>query len=280
MNITNQGTIIAEGVRQLLCDGGANVIDNQGTMIADGTGGLGVIGGFTTSGQVVVNEPSTLSRNGVYEQTAGATTVNGVLSASGGVSIIAGSLGGNGMVNGDVNNGGSIRPGESAGVLTLNDALVMQPASEIEIEIGGLAVDTEYDRLVVMESASLSGRMRIELIDDFEPQVGDTFEVMTFASSTGTIAFDAPCLPGGLVFQVSQTSTGITLTVTDGEPADVTCDCAVSTADIDAMVLALLDIDAYLAGYPGCNGVDTVDLNDDGFANGLDLQHFVDAYVP
>ena len=280
MNITNQGTIIADGVQQLWCEGATMLFDNQGNMFAEGTGGLLVTGGFTTSGQVTVNESSTLSRNGVYEQTAGATTVNGVLSASGGVSIIGGSLGGNGMVNGDVTNGGSIRPGESAGVLTLNDALMMQPASEIEIEIGGLAVDTEYDRLVVVESASLSGTMRIELIDDFEPQVGDTFEVMTFASSTGAIALDAPCLPGGLVFQVSQSSTGITLTVTDGEPADVTCDCAVSTADINAMVLALLDIDAYVASYPGCNGLDTIDLNDDGFANGLDLQHFVDAYVP
>ncbi len=280
MNITNQGTIIADGVQQLWCEGATMLFDNQGTMIAEGTGGLLVTGGFTTSGQVIVNESSSLTRSGIYEQTAGSTTVNGELSASGGIELNGGSLGGSGTVNGDVTNAGSIGPGESAGVLTLNDALMMDAAGEILIELGGTDVGNEYDRLVILGNADLHGTLRVELIDEFEPQVGDEFVVMTFAASSGALVFDAPCLPGGLSLQVSQTDTSIILSVGDGALADVTCDCAVSAADIDAMVLALLDFNAYQANYPDCNGTATVDLNEDGSVNGLDLQSFVDAYLP
>jgi hypothetical protein len=57
-------------------------------------------------------------------------------------------------------------------------------------------------------------------------------------------------------------------------PADVNCDGLVNVFDIDPFVLALTDLDAYLAAYPHCDPA-TADLNVDNAVNVFDIDPFV-----
>ncbi|MBK8267860.1 MAG: hypothetical protein IPK83_05970 [Planctomycetes bacterium] len=55
---------------------------------------------------------------------------------------------------------------------------------------------------------------------------------------------------------------------------DLECDCSVDLLDVPAFVSALLDPDAYRITYPDCN-IANADINEDGFADGLDIEEFV-----
>ncbi len=122
---------------------------NQGTLHAMGTGGMSIPGDpVTTSGTVLVDAGSSLSRTGAYTQTAGTTTVNGTLSATGPVDIQGGALQGTGTVSANVSNAGQVNPGTSPGLLTVNGTYTQTSAGALNIEIGGPNVGTDYDRLV------------------------------------------------------------------------------------------------------------------------------------
>ncbi len=60
--------------------------------------------------------------------------------------------------------------------------------------------------------------------------------------------------------------------------ADMNCDGAVNTADIDDFVLALVQPNAYRGQRPNCR-VDLADINCDGAVNTLDIDAFVDCLL-
>jgi hypothetical protein len=60
--------------------------------------------------------------------------------------------------------------------------------------------------------------------------------------------------------------------------ADVNCDGAVDTGDIDAFVQALVDPAGYAAAYPGCN-ILNADANGDGVVDTADIDLFVAAII-
>ena len=276
MDITNHGTIIAEGANQMLFQSGSDrLIDNRGSLIVDGAGGLRIESNFTTSGDVTINETRTLTRIGAYTQTAGATVVNGTLSATQDVDIEGGILAGTGTVLDGVTNAGTVSPGNSIGTLTIDDTYVQAPTGELFIELA----DPMHDKLVVTGAASLDGALRLEVTGD--PPVGMTYEIMTYASVTGEFQnFDVTCLPGGKSIYIGYTDTAVVATVRESRTADVDCDCALTAQDIELFVLALLDSDAYEAATPNCIGLDAVDLNDDSFVNGHDIQPFIVEFLP
>ncbi|HPF40936.1 MAG TPA: hypothetical protein P5081_09495 [Phycisphaerae bacterium] len=274
-NITNQGAIIADGAIELLIDCATRLFDNQGALIVDGGGGLRIQGGFTTSGDVTVNATRTLTRTGPYTQTAGSTIVNGTLNASGDVDIQGGLLGGSGVINDGVTSGGTTSPGASIGVLTIDDTFAQTSAGELLIEIDAIS----HDQLVVTGAASLAGGLRLDFAHD--PAIGESYEVLTCASRTGEFeTFDTPCLSGGKSVYVGYTDTSVLVTIGESLDADVDCDCAVTTVDIEMFTLALLDTTAYEAATPNCIGIDAVDYNNDGLVDGRDIQGFVTAWAP
>jgi hypothetical protein len=280
---TNQGTVIASSTIALTIDPAtAEDFTNEGTLQATGTGGLSLAAGpFTTSGNVTAAVGSSISRTGDYTQTAGSTTVDGTLSATGIVDIQGGVLAGSGTVLDDVDNAGSVQPGTSAGVLTIDADYTQDSAGQLAIEIGGLVVGTDYDQLAVTGNAVLDGTLKLDVTGGFPLTVGDTFVVMTYASHTGTFsAIDAPCMPAGEILQVSELDTSVVVRVSDALIGDADCDCALSFLDLDAFILALMDPIAYQATYTNCVGLDSVDMNGDASVNGLDIQPFVDAFVP
>ncbi len=279
--ITNQGTVIADGTNPLQVGGGPELFDNQGEMSATGSGGMQIDGNFTTSGSVDVAAGSSVTRIGDYTQTDGSTTVDGTLSATGLIDIQGGILAGTGTIQDEVSNAGSVEPGASAGVLTIDADYTQAASGQVAIEIGGLTAGSEHDRLDITGNATLDGTLKLDITDEFDPMVGDTFVVMTFASRTGTFAsIDAPCLPAGTVLQVSISDTQVIVQVSDALIGDADCDCALSGLDLEAFILALTDPAAYQATYTNCSGLDSVDMNGDSFVDGRDIQDFTEAFIP
>jgi hypothetical protein len=89
-----------------------------------------------------------------------------------------GALVGSGVVASDnVTNLGTIAPGFSAGVLTFTSNLVLGTSSRLEMEIGG-ATSSDYDRLIVGGSVTVTGTLAISMINLFSPTVGQTFTLI------------------------------------------------------------------------------------------------------
>jgi len=148
--------------------------------------------GVTNYGTIYVPPPSNIMRiynAGLFTQMAGEVAVDGILFVDGApLDLEGGTLTGRGTVYGDVDNSGAtVAPGASAGKLTIQGAYIQDPNGVLEIELGGTETG-QWDQLVVTGTANLAGTLCLKLIDDFRPQVGATFTVMTFPSRTGEFA--------------------------------------------------------------------------------------------
>src|SRR6185369_10537384 len=81
-------------------------------------------------------------------------------------------------------------------------------------EIGGLTVGTDYDRAAITGAATLAGTLNISLINGFEPNIGDTFTIMTFGSRSGDFAtVNGTTIPNGKAFQKTVNATSVVLAV-------------------------------------------------------------------
>jgi ELWxxDGT repeat protein len=98
--------------------------------------------------------------------------------------LIGGELKGSGSINGNLFNGGHIRPGNSIGSLYINGDLRQSNTGILEIDIAGNQVGF-YDQLSINGHASFDGHIRLEFIDGFRPSVGDQFELIRFGSYDG-----------------------------------------------------------------------------------------------
>ncbi len=120
---------------------------------------------------------------------------------------VGGQIGGNGTldVSGtDFTQAGNLSPGTSPGILTVIGPYIQSSTGSLQIEIGGLAEGTEFDRLEVSGSASLDGTLAISLLDGFFPHDGDAFEVMTYDSRTGAFADTTSLELGGGITLIPQ----------------------------------------------------------------------------
>jgi len=171
-----------------------------------------------------------------FTQTSGAIRVmkEGLIEFERPVRFAGGTIGANSQVNVTrlTNEGGVLKPGESPGIFTLVGDLEQLSEGSIEIELAGYAPGDEYDVLVITGDAALGGTLDVRLLDGFEPLVGDTFTVITHASSTGVL--DNVLAPCGYEFAVHYNPTDVTLEVTAvgvPTPGDLDGDCDVDLAD-------------------------------------------------
>lgn len=208
LNLVGGSTPVAFGLT------GAGTVVNRGTMVRDGTGvsristafvnegELRVEAGdlqfvptrtFENRGRVVVASGTMLDRGrAVYLQTAGETVVDGALFADEvridggvlrGVGRIGGDLGATGILGTVVNNG-EIAPGNSPGTLVIDGHYVQGASGVLTMELGDVS-----DRLVIGGDASFAGTLAIGFVDGFVPMLGQTFELLTYRSHTGSMAF-------------------------------------------------------------------------------------------
>ena len=155
-------------------------------------------GTYNLGGTTTIASSATVTASGATINAAGGTmNVSGTFSVFGGsvnvgtLNVIAGgALTGTGTIVGNVNNsGGTVLPGASPGVLTINGNYVQGPGGALAIDIGGTTAGTQYDQLIVSGNASLGGTLSTALIGGFVPPPGSTYTFIQAAGGvTGTFS--------------------------------------------------------------------------------------------
>ncbi len=130
------------------------------------------------------------------------------------VDVDGGTLSGSGSINADLINDGTVRPGASAGLITVLLDYDQSAGGVLEIELGGLMAGTEFDQLSVTGNVTLDGTLQVSLLGLFNPAWSDSFSILTGASIAGTFAAEIfPSLDLGLEFLTLYNTADVTLRV-------------------------------------------------------------------
>lgn len=195
----------------VVVSGSGYSINNAGTFRKSiGTGTTSILDWSLNNTGTIDVQSGTLSIGNSFNQTDPAARIllrGGTISKSSALTIQAGSLEGTGTVTAEVQNHGTISPGESAGKLTFNGNLTYFSDAHTRIELGGLTPVTHFDQIVVNGAVTLDGALEVNLIDAgqglFTPAAGNVFEILT---ATGNISgafasISLPVLPDGLAWE-------------------------------------------------------------------------------
>jgi hypothetical protein len=128
---------------------------------------------------------------------------------------------------------GGISPGASPAAVVFDGDVALGTANQLEIELGGTSLGSEYDSLQIAGEANLDGALRVSLIDGFVPEWGDRFEVL---HAEGGIfnEFDSISLPGlaaALEWDVVYSNFKVLLLVESTLPGDYNHNGVVDAAD-------------------------------------------------
>jgi hypothetical protein len=108
-------------------------------------------------------------------------------------------------------NRGFIDPGLSPGLLEIEGDYLEESTAQLNIELGGTIVESQYDQLLINGAATLAGMLSVSLIDGFVPSGSDTFIVLDAKNGISSTYLNAPndgsllAVNGG-VFQVHYVS--------------------------------------------------------------------------
>ena len=216
--LTTSGVITATGTGPAIRFGsGANQLIVQGGSIRGA-----VIGGGASTLSFALPAGTTFTVADAYTGFASATVqsgnvvVNGALTTSGATTIAPGaSLSGSGALSGLVVNG-TLAPGNSVGVLTVNGSLALGAGSTTAIEVQGATID----RVVVSGAATLGGTVRVTFLGG-PYSFATPYTFLTAAGGrTGTFAGLDASGSGfgvGVVPTLGYTATDATLTLAPGQ---------------------------------------------------------------
>ncbi len=186
--ITNSATGFISGRGSLYTPG----LTNNGAMAFSG-GTMDIYGDVTNAagGRIVTSGAGAtttffddLVHNGT-EIFTGANASTVIFGASTGAGPFTGT--------GTVYSIGDLRPGNSPATVTYGGGLVLGTSTTLTMELGGTIEGTQYDSLHVANSFAADGILALSLINGFAPALGNTFDLLDFASITGT--FDSFMLP-------------------------------------------------------------------------------------
>ena len=123
--------------------------------------------------------------------------------------VVSDRVSGTGSVNAEhVIIEGELSPGDSPGCIDFNINVTLTSTATLLTEIGGTTPCTQYDRITVAGTLTISyARLKIMLINGFEPQYGDRFDIMDWGSLSGafaTIDTSAATLNPPLVWDTSE----------------------------------------------------------------------------
>lgn len=121
---------------------------------------------------------------------------------------------GTGTIESNVTNAGTVSPGNSAGSITVQGDYTQESTGVLEIQLGGTTAGTQYDQLTVTGMASMAGTLNVSLINDFEPQVDDSFTILPYGTRSG--GFTTLNLPEGYRWGIDYGYSGLTLSVLEG----------------------------------------------------------------
>jgi len=178
-------------------------------------------GGHGESGAVEINGEATSWQNdgAVFLGMNGSGTlalVHGATVSSGGPITVgaAGLVSGIGNLIGNVSNAGIVQPGQAIGTLNVDGDYSQAVSGQLRLELSGTSAGA-FDTLAVTQAASLDGKLKVELIAPFLPQLDDSFTVLTAAGGiTGAFASaDLPTLGAGKMWRVTYSANAATLAV-------------------------------------------------------------------
>lgn len=229
---TNQFTIGRQGLTELT--GGSVTTTTTdlavGAQLSIGTGGqLQSSGDFSNAGSVTVAPGGTVGSaafnvhgGALLELQTGGIVQSQVLSSGhvkndgtivGSLTLIEGGLlSGNGQIQGNlITLGGTIAPGLSPGILTIDGNLEVLTGAAIEIEIGGNTAGTEHDQMRVSGDTFVEGLIRLKFIRGYSPEAGEIFDFLSFQGSadlSGATIEIENLLPG-FEFDIVPTGNGV-----------------------------------------------------------------------
>ena len=188
-----------------------------------GTGTTAVNGnsGFANSGRVEVTSGRLAFL--YFSQTGGAVALSngGSISVANGQSFqfSGGSILGTGTIAGSVVNSGALTIGSAdntMSAISVSGNFTQSAAATLTANIGGVGAGS-FGMLTVSGSATLNGALTLNLVNGFKLRAGDSFRVISAASSTG--AFSAVNFPAGVTGTVSASGGNVTVTITSAPPA-------------------------------------------------------------
>lgn len=126
-----------------------------------------------------------------------------------GALMVRGRVSGSGEVRaGHVIIEGVLAPGDSPGCIDFGGNVTFNFTAVLEIEIGGTVPCSEHDRITVANTLTFNGpTLKLVLIDSFEPQYEDRFDVLDWGMLIGTFGIidsSAATLSYPLVWDSSQ----------------------------------------------------------------------------
>ena len=233
----NQGGAPGSG-GTLNVGGNAVVVLSAGTAVLGSQTNIAAGGSLTAINGIQLGNPSSVDATKVLTAT-GAATINGNFINNGVVNGPAGSgqeltftqfVKGAGSTTGNVEYQASYLPSNSPNAVTVQNVL-LDSTSTLIMELAGVAPGSGYDQLDISGQATLNGTLDVQLLNDFTPSAGDSFDLFD-GGTTGSFAqINLPALRGGLTWDTTNLYSNGTISVVP-EPSTI--------ALLAAGVLALL----------------------------------------
>ncbi len=194
--------------------GGVQTIGRNGSLRIDAGRDFSTVSGLVSDGGVFVGEGSTLTMAGNLLQSwyTAYVQVNGDLVGADTVQAVLGTVGGSGTIHADVICGGRTNPGASVGELTITGDYDQIGDGALYIEFSGNGPG-EHDHLQVLGTATLAGRVWVEVPEGVVIYPGDVFTVLTAGSRTGEFSELYGNFGVGLQYSVVYTDTTVELHV-------------------------------------------------------------------
>ena len=204
--LTNNGTILSTAVSGL--NGNARVI--EAPLINNGTININYDTAFDQASTTYIQNSGTTS-------VAAGTTLD-LTGSNGTLALSGGTLSGGGTIKGQVNNhAGTVGPGSSPGILTVNGNFTQDASGTLTMEIGGTNAGVESDRLAVTGFVALDGTLALQKAAGFFPTTAFTYDFLSYSALGGSFGVVTGVnAGGGKSFVISLNATVGTLSVTAG----------------------------------------------------------------
>jgi hypothetical protein len=231
---------------------------------------------------IAFNHRLNLNGNTLTKTGTGTLSINNLLNSGGGSVVCQeGICNGSGRVGGNLtNSGGTVAPGQSAGILAVEGNFVQASSGTLVAELNGEAVGTSYDQLSVAGTATLAGTLQIVATSQAEPQVRgeqNEFEIVVASVVNGqfnTVTYNGASLAAGAnyagvvntqdgLFRILETSnSGVSVTNYLAIPGDANGDRVVDGSDF-----GIWNSNKFTTGTNWSRG----DFNRDGVTDGTDF---------
>jgi uncharacterized repeat protein (TIGR01451 family) len=205
-------TVVANAATLALSGFSAKSLDNRTLSVAAG-GTVNLTGGsainLANNANVANGGTFNLLGNHTFSETvlAGDFVNTGTVTKSGSTGPVT--FGGVNFTN----NGGTVDL--QSGTVAVNSATFTQSSGLLKLWLNGTTPGTGFAQVSTTTTANLAGTLEIALVGPYQPNAGDTFNVISAPSHVGdfTQPYTYPALAGGRTFSDAYTGSGLVLTV-------------------------------------------------------------------